>query len=1268
MASRRTKLSAIATAAVLGAGGWFLYSVMAVQGQGTLAQAPLNVQVQIPPAFIMALDDSGSMVWENLNNTRDGVFGWRDDSQSFYAGSAPRGYDAVSERFYYTSPPYGRGNDNGAIPPLDAFGFARSPDVNPGYFDPRIPYPAWQNSDGTDYMAINPASAPLDPRPAGSPGRIGGSLNLTANAEATADNWRFRVRQGMVIPVGTRLRGACNATNGNINTGGNYELITGSDRRATQACNMHFSYFPATFYLAEGSVLPATYGYSATPLDIVDPPGGRPGTLRKYEIKPGNFSTPAQYDAAIQNFSNWFSFYRVRREGLIGSALNSLVDVSSMRIGWFRINNRSDVTMRDMSDPVQKAALFNDVLAQMRASGSTPNRQAVRHLGEQFKRTGGANDPVQLSCQKNAGMLFTDGYINDGGSPNVGNLDAGLGAPFADGFASTMADIVTPYYYDSLVGAPLEKNAVPVPSSCSSVSIPLLPSERELDCQTNLHMNFYGIVLGTLGNQFGVNYLPAPGNGSKLTPDPYINPPTWQPRQDLDPNAVDEMWHATLNARGEMINATTPAAITAAMRRVLASVSSGSSPAGSIALTGSRIGDGSFTVSPFYEARNEGTDWYSRLTAQTVSVAPGSGVVTFPLAWEASAMFPSPAARNILVGRGNATPVPFTAGNVDFDDLCDNPRPGMSLCTGAQVAALGGGVTLDQVLNYIKGDQSLEVDRATPATAKFRFRTTPLGNIVNSSPVISGPRDDYGYRGLPAPYGASYATYLTTAKASRRPMVYAGANAGMLHGFDGRTTAGIGGVEAFGFIPQSVLGHTGNLVFPYRAVDDNDQKFKHRYFVDGPIAVSDAYYGSGWNTVLVGTTGAGARGAFALDVSAASAVGGTLSPSDRLWEVSDLNTALPLDVRNNIGHVLGKPVIVPVKTGTAAGPVTWRAIFGNGYNSVSGKAVLYLVEMGTGAPQITMIEATEASAPAGPNGLGNLVVADRWGPAGDNTLTARRSDGFADTVYAADQKGAVWKFDLRSASPANQVTPVFTTQLYTSGPEAGTRQPILGGLTAAAGPSGGVMLYFGTGSFSFNSDPVDSSQQSLYGVLDGSLGSPSVTITRASLLQQSIVTTSPGERTTTSNVVTPGLKGFYMDLPTGERFVGYPRVESGTVFMPTYSPNSASECTTQGVNWLYGLSALTGAAGLSNVRFDSPTGTSPSAGTGAVALDTSGTAPVKDVAVLAGPRISPLAAGATPADLAAALAAQCSMVIQVSGAPPLYMPRACGRQSWRQIR
>ena len=332
-------------------------------------------------------------------------------------------------------------------------------------------------------------------------------------------------------------------------------------------------------------------------------------------------------------------------------------------------------------------------------------------------------------------------------------------------------------------------------------------------------MNFYGVTLGAYGNIYNPN---APR-------DPYVAPyPAWPGHNNDSPTTVDDIWHATINTRGEYINARTPNAITAAMRRVLASVSAGSSPSGTIALTGSRIGAGSMSVVPFYEARNDGTDWYSTLTAQSISVAPNTGIVSFNTEWEASTRLPAADVRNnVWFGRGNAAPLPFDSSNVSLDDLCTNPRPGMSLCTGAQIAALGGAgtpLTADDAIAYLKGDQSNEVDRSP--TGKLRFRTTPLGDIVNSTPIVSAPGDDYGYRGLPALW-SFVPDYLTTTR-RRAVDVVCGCNAGMLHSFDGRTTLG-GGVERFASFPRASRVSWEPAV-PVSGGQRGCQKFKHRYF------------------------------------------------------------------------------------------------------------------------------------------------------------------------------------------------------------------------------------------------------------------------------------------------------------------------------------------------------------------------------------------------------------------------------------------------------
>src|SRR5690606_22503186 len=153
---------------------------------------------------------------------------------------------------------------------------------------------------------------------------------------------------------------------------------------------------------------------------------------------------------------------------------------------------------------------------------------------------------------------------------------------------------------------------------------------------------------------------------------------------------------------------------------------------------------------------------------------------------------------------------------VTLSMLCNNPRPGMSQCTTAELSALGANAS--QAVDYLVGDVSREVVRNPGGT--LRYRSNRLGDIVNSTPVVSAPTDDYGYRSLGeiggVNYGTTYSTYVDTTKASRPAMVYVGANDGMLHAFHGGINAvGTvdtvnGGMEQFAYVPRAVLGHMGN--------------------------------------------------------------------------------------------------------------------------------------------------------------------------------------------------------------------------------------------------------------------------------------------------------------------------------------------------------------------------------------------------------------------------------------------------------------------------
>ncbi len=1192
-----------------------------------IAQSPLFLSTRVKPGFLMVIDDSGSMNWETLFAAADGEGVWgRDNTSSPYSFFANNGIvrQSGSGDFLQLFPYSGRATDRNTIPATPNFGFARSPQFNPAYYDPSVFYEPWRNADGTNQANSSITAAPVDRLPVS-----GTTFNLTANrAVSTNTTDRFDYRTGMVIPAGTRYHLGGNSCSGVSGPTSSW-LVAASNMTVTAAsCTIAIDYFPATYYLTTNT---SPDGNTA-PVAFANQPNATPTTLYRYEIKPANYSSTAAYNAAIQNFANWFSYYRTRHLAVRGGISIALTGVDFLRTGLFTINSLTNpVVMRDLALATDRGALYSTNtggIFRTPGNGGTPNRQAVNHAGTQFQRTG-STAPVQLACQVNAAMLFTDGFSNNN-SVAVGNVDGSMGAPFADGNSDTMADIASKYYLAN-IRPDLEAGKMVVPSLCNNTN----PDPR-LDCRRDPHMNFYGVTLGSFGNVFGVD--------AAATADPFINTPAWPSMQNDNRTTVDDIWHGTVNTRGKMLNANTPQAITTAIRDVINAVLDSAQDSGTLALTGARVGANSFTVAPSFSVGNNGTDWSGRLTAFRVNADGGVGTQL----WEAASQLPnSPttaASRKVFVatvpGGSTRSITDFLAGNLGATATAQFAAMGI---TPTDIAVNFPTATPTQVVDYLRGDPSLEL----PTPGPFRERTTRLGDIVGSTPEISSPRDDFGYGStLPGTLATSYQTYLTN-KASVAPMVYVGANDGMFHAFNGGN-----GREEFAFIPNASLKRIGALA---------SRRYDHRYYVDGPVTVADTRLGGSWGTVVVGTGGAGTRSVFAIDVTSPTSV----SATKVLWEIND-------SVDPDMGFALGRPQVLPVSGGQ------WVALVPNGYNSGSENAALFVIDIQSGQILKKLVPndgSTEA------NGLGNIVALDN------------DSDGFADTVYGGDLLGNVWKFDLSSSSASSWNVAFGGKPLFTATDSAGVPQAITGGFDVTSGPGGNNMLLFGSGRFFVNGDnavAITHQVETFYAVLDD--GSPVGSAGRDALVAQTITSEqnvsvpNPSPPPATIDGVVRNItqrspdfstqRGWLLDLvvgsttPKGERFVGNPRVQNGKVFFTTFEPQGDA-CTPGGNNFLYGLDAITGGAALNQVSIGDPKADAICTSCGGIKILEG--APVRDtiLTVPTPPSIAGLDCdlsnpSCVPPDENAPVE-RCTLVLQTPGGQPIFLPRACGRQSWRQL-
>jgi type IV pilus assembly protein PilY1 len=454
-----------------------------------------------------------------------------------------------------------------------------------------------------------------------------------------------------------------------------------------------------------------------------------------------------------------------------------------------------------------------------------------------------------------------------------------------------------------------------------------------------------------------------------------------------------------------------------------------------------------------------------------------------------------------------------------------------------------------QRLEWLRGNTARENRLCLTCSAPV-FRGRPasvLGDIVNSAPLYFNGSGRYIREGSEA---SSYSSY-KSARMAKTPLVFVGANDGMLHAFNATT-----GDEVFAYVPAAVTARLSQLTAP---------AYSHRYTVDGALVAGDVFYASAWHSVLVGGMGAGAKGLFALDISDPALMDEAHASSVVRWETAS---------DSDVGYIFGEPVLAKMKNGR------WMAIVGNGYNSSSGVAKLLLIDVETGA--LTKVS-TQSGSTTAPNGLSTVVA------------VSSANNGVADIVYAGDLAGNLWKFDLSSTSTSSWAVAYSSGGVPAPLYAAGGNQPITARPDVSVHPSGGYMVVFGTGRYIDVGDDATTLGQSVYGLWDSGSSITSST----SLVSQSVLGTTSGAdartyRMTTFAVGSPGgtvytgdnaisaasyastKRGWKINLPAvGERVVTQAAVRYGKVVVSTLIP-SADACAAGGDGWVMELDLTTG--------------------------------------------------------------------------------------------
>lgn len=905
-----------------------------------------------------------------------------------------------------------------------------------------------------------------------------------------------------------------------------------------------------------------------------------------------------------QNFANWYSYYRVRTlsaRTAIGRAFGPLG--TNIRVAAQHINNtittaalpRFTTTIGPMA-PFSGTARtdFFTKLYNAPAQSSTPLRTALKNAGDYFSTAGPYQDVPgtnpELSCRQNFNVVMTDGYWNGtaGLTGNIDNTSITLPdgtsftapmPPYSDATSDTLAD--NAFYYWSHDLRPALTNNVPPYFADNSGTPTAKYWNPKNDPATWQHMVNFTIGLGIDGD---LVHDTATYNNlvSGVTP--------WSAACADCASAVDDLWHTAINSRGQYFSAANPQQLVDSFATILSQIKDRMGSSTAVTLSGGKLSSGT----QLYQPRFNSETWAGQLFAYPIDATTGAVLTSTP-AWEAGVKLNTKTFTNrsiITYNDATHTGVPFQWTNISAAEQA-------ALNTNAAGVADAVGSTQGlKRLEYLRGSSENE-----GTGFNYRVRTCynmasaavtcpanvgKLGDIVDSGLVYQGPPAHHYPDSIgPVPYS----TFLTTYQ-SRPPMIYVGANDGMLHAFDAAS-----GDEKFAYVPAKVYPKLTALTgVPYQ----------HRSYVDGTPTTGDVVITratspttsiSTWKTVLVGGLRKGGQGYYALDVTDPATFDEPHAANIALWEFTDADDS-------DLGYSYGQPSIVKMANGR------WAAIFGNGYNSDesdghvgTGHAVLYIVF-------IDKDPATGAWVPTTSTTAGDFVKIDTGVGGNGTTLTANGlaspsvvdvdGDNVADFIYAGDLRGNLWKFDVTSTNPSDWATAANRRVLFTARDAANNEQPITSAPMIGRHPEGliGYMVYFGTGKYLETSDisPVGATPQTFYGVWDkeskaSKLITPPVVPpapTRADLLPQTVVavatvgadsyrvvSNTPMIWSTGTTPPTPSYLGWYLDLPTtGEKQVTDSVLREGRIIFTTLEP-SGDRCVQSG-GWLMELDAKNG--------------------------------------------------------------------------------------------
>ncbi|MFC1868467.1 PilC/PilY family type IV pilus protein [Thermodesulfobacteriota bacterium] len=763
-------------------------------------------------------------------------------------------------------------------------------------------------------------------------------------------------------------------------------------------------------------------------------PGDVPATIR----------TPRTYEQERQNFANWFTYYR-KRDLLTRAAVSRVVTtLKGVNVGFRGLEGTISIPVKpvkvagaDESSSMLEEIYTYPLEARGAATSSSPVRRAFEDVGQYFDKSDGAEDggigPSPIASQEDGGGCQQN-FVIIFSDAYYNGLPAGSLA-FEDDDSNEFSGF--PPYISNVTNTMADiamnyyaRDLAPEVED----QVPVNP----FDSARHQHLVTYSVTFGVIGTLSPDDYDLNACEEMYISQGDVTYPPCppW-PQINSDTKKIDDLWHAAVNGRGEFFSANDVNELIEAFRSVLENIEARIGSAASVSVNGDELYGVLGEDVRMYQSSYSTDGWIGDVKSYELDQQTGQ-VITTSYVFSAAAKLEEKGWQNRVIATydGTSAGIPF-----NMESLTNEQKE--YLYSGWEES----GVTVSEIVNYLRGDESRTVDEG----GEFRNRLQIFGDVVHSSPLfVNG-------------------------------LLYTGGNDGMLHAFSAED-----GEELFSYVPNLIFENLNMLP---------DPNYRHLYYVDLTPASKVVQYTSGEDTVnktiLMGGLGKGGKGYYCLDISGVTdetVITESALAAKVMWEFPRSGVT-DADI-NDLGFSFSRPAIVKSYDDN----YPWIAIFGNGYNSMSSHAVLFIMNPLTGDLIKKIDTGIVVEGGSQCNGMSTPIAIDH------------NFDGKVDYVYAGDLYGNMWKFDLTDTDYMNWGVAYGVDTNYDGvinyNEDDGESADVPAALFTARDPLGipqpittkpdvmkhcgqeGFMVIFGTGRYLGETDFLNYDIQSMYGIWD----------------------------------------------------------------------------------------------------------------------------------------------------------------------------------------